>query len=86
MWLFKSNISQGVKDLAQSIIDNPHDWRQGDYYFSHLTHKDLRIWTASGWSFLKLIGNDSFTREEKKYLNKAIQQSIANRLRTQPKI
>ena len=82
MWPFKREISQGVKDLAQSMINNPHDWVQGDYFFSHKIHKDLRIWTASGWSFLKLIGNDSFTRAEKKYLNKAVQQSIANRLRT----
>lgn len=78
-------ISEGVKDLAKQMIENPNDWHQTTYHFENRTHPDIRIWTANGWSFIELSGNACFNFIEKIYLNKAIKQSIANKLLITPK-
>jgi len=77
-WSFR--ISEGVKILARQIVENPHDWRQGLYYFSNVTNPDINIWTANGVNYIRLDGNDAFTRAEQRYLLNAIKKSIANRL------
>ncbi len=80
MWPFKKVISQGVKDIAKNMIEHPEDWVQGMNYFSNKNHRDISIWTANGWYFIKFEGNTGLNTEEKIYLNNAIKQSIANKL------
>ena len=70
-------VSEGVRLLAQQMIEHPEDWEQGSYYFSNVKSKDISIWTANGAMFIRLNGNDGFTYAEKRYLNDAIKQSIA---------
>lgn len=74
-------ISEGVKILAKQMIEHPEDWRQGMYHFSNKTHNDISIWTANGWPFLKLNGNEAFNVFEKLYLNAVIKKSIALKVR-----
>jgi hypothetical protein len=73
-------ISEGCKDIAKQMIDNPHDWVQTQYEYVNVTSKDIRIWTANGMTSIELNGNDAFNIREKAYLNSAIKKSIANRL------
>lgn len=73
-------VSEGVKLMAQQMVENPHDWRQGAYHFQNMTNKDLNIWTANGVSFIRMEGGDVFTYAEKRYLMNAIKKSIAMRL------
>lgn len=80
MWFFKSNISETVEYLAKSISENPDDWVIGDYYISHKTNKDIKLWIANGWKFIMLNRNDMFTRAEKKHLNEAIKKCISKKL------
>ena len=75
-------VSEGVKLIAQQMVENPHDWRQGAYQFQNVTNKDLNIWTANGVSFIRMEGGDVFTYAEKRYLVNAIKKSIAMRLMT----
>lgn len=84
--MFGLFVSEGVKDLCQSMIYNPHDWVQGNYYFSHKEHRDLNIWTANGVFFINLNGNAGFNIYEKRAINRAIHKSIANRLSSPPPI
>lgn len=73
-------ISQGVKDIARHMIENPLDWVQTDHRYVHRLHTDIAIWTANGTFGMRLHGNDGLSWAEKKFLNDAIKQSIANRL------
>lgn len=75
-------ISEGVKLIAQQMIENTHDWQQGAYHFQNVTNKDLNIWTANGENFIRMEGGDIFASAEKRYLIDAIKKSIANRLIT----
>ena len=76
----KMVISEGVKEIGQQMIDNPHGWVQGDYEFTNKKHTDIRLWTSNGFFYLKLNGNDSLGIFEKIYLNRCIKKSIANKL------
>jgi len=81
MKLFKKQeISQGIKDLARQMKENPVDWVQEEYYFRNQTHTDIAIWTCNGYSSLHFNGNEGLNTAEKIYLNIAIKQSIANKL------
>lgn len=73
-------ISSGVRDLARQMVENPHDWEQGDYYFENKTCRDIRLRTSNGSFGMQLDGNHGFTYAEKQYLNNVIKQSIANKL------
>ena len=73
-------ISEGVKEIAKQMIENPHDWIQTEYEYVNVSNHDIRIWTSNGTPFIKLNGNDAFNIREKAYLNKAIKKSIANKL------
>lgn len=73
-------ISQGIKDIAKQMIDNPHDWEQTDYHYRNKTHRDIAIWTSNGHFALKIEGFDGLSWAEKHYLADAIKQSIANKL------
>ena len=77
-------ISEGVREIAQQMIDNPHDWRQEDYHFRNISHPDIAIWTANGAFGIELNGFDGLSLVEKHYLNRAIKKSIANKLNTKP--
>jgi hypothetical protein len=70
-------ISEGVKLLAKSIVENPQNWQQRAYHFSCVSSPDVNIWTANGVFFIRLEGNDSFNIAEKRHINKAIQKCIA---------
>ena len=73
-------ISEGIKEIARKMVENPNDWRQGDFEFFSLSNPDIRIWTANGHFALHLQGNSSLTWAEKHYLIKAIKKSIGKRL------
>lgn len=73
-------ISQGIKDLAKQMIENPEDWIQDDHYFINKRYCDISIWTANGASSLSFKGNEGLNWAEKIYLNNAIKQSIANKV------
>ena len=75
-------VSKGVREIAASMIENPHDWVQGMYEFTNTKHRDLAIWTCNGASFVKIGGNDCLSLAEKFYLSRAIKKSIAKRLTT----
>ena len=79
---WNASVSEAVKLIAQQMVENPHDWRQGAYHFQNVTNKDLNIWTANGVSFIRMEGGDVFTYAEKRYLVNAIKKSIAIRLMT----
>ena len=78
--MFFNQVSEGVKLLAKQMIDNPNDWVQGAYHFQNVTHRDIAIWTANGVNFIKIEGNDAFTRAEKRHLLDAINKSVALKL------
>lgn len=80
MIFMKPKISEGVELLAKHMLENPRDWKQGDYEFYSISKPDLRIWTANGCTFLALNGNKCFTRAEQEYVLNAIKKSIAFRL------
>ena len=75
-------ISEGVEGIARQMIDNPHDWYQGQYEYSNKTHIDISIWNSSGASNLRISGFDGLTWAEKHYLSNAIKKSIAQKLTT----
>ena len=75
-------VSKGVKELAASMVENPHDWVQGQYEFVNTKHQDVRLWTCNGALFLKIGGNDCLSLAEKFYLAKAIKRSTAQKLLT----
>jgi hypothetical protein len=79
-------VSEGIRNIGESMIDNPHDWRQGNYSFSHVKRPELDIWTANGALFINIGGNSCLGLFEKFYLSKCIKKSLANSLRTMPKI
>jgi len=73
-------ISEGVKEIAKQMIENPHDWVQEQYYYRNITNSDIGIWTENGAFGLKFRGNDGLSWAERHYLNKAIKKSMANKL------
>ncbi len=78
--MFWHKISKGARELGEYMISNPEDWTQTDYYFQCLSSKDIRLWTVSGASYIKLNGNEAFNHTEKLYLNDCIKKSIVNKL------
>lgn len=78
MQLFK--ISDGVREIAKQMVDNPMDWQQGEYYFQNLKNPDIAFWTANGITFLHLRGNSTMSWVERIYLSRAIKKSLANKL------
>ena len=75
-------VSKGVKELAASMVRNPHDWVQGQYEFICTKHQDIRIWTCNGVAFMRIGGNTSLSLAEKFYLAKAIKRATAQKLTT----
>lgn len=75
-------VSKGIRELADAMVANPHDWIQGPYEFVNRKHQDLSIWTANGVWFLKIGGNDGLSLAEKFYLSAAIKLATARRLTT----
>lgn len=73
-------ISQGIKDIAKQMIENPNDWVQGEYEFINRKNLDIKVWTSNGVLFINFRGNSGLNIFEKIYLNRAIKQSIANKL------
>lgn len=82
MFFCKPRISEGVQMLVQSMVDNPEDWRQGPYHFVNVKHQDIRIWTANGYGWIKLEGNECLTHAEKRHIANGIKKSIALRLQS----
>lgn len=80
MFKMPLRVSEGVKDIAQHMIDYPRDWAQGEYWFGNLSIKNIKLSTAKGTSNIELYGNATLNTREKEYLADAIKQSIANRL------
>ena len=80
----KPKISEGVKQISEQMINNPHDWVQDIYHFRNRTNPDIEIWTANGAGHINFNGNSGLNWAEKRYLNEAIKKSIANKLTTQP--
>jgi hypothetical protein len=78
-------VSQGIKELCKSMIDNPHDWVQTGYKFVNIKHSDISIWTANGLSFIQINGNDGLSFCEKICVLRAIKLTIARRLNDPPK-
>lgn len=75
-------ISEGVKEIAKQMIENPHDWVQGNYYYQNKSNLDIAIWTTNGVFFLNIRGFDGLSLAEKYYLSNAIKKSIARKLTT----
>lgn len=75
-WMF-CGVSEGVRLLAQQMIEHPEEWEQGIYYFSHVKHKDIKLWTVNGTNLMTLNGNDGLTYVEKLHLNNAVKKAIA---------
>ena len=75
-------VSEGVKELATSMVENPHDWVQGQYEYVNTKHQDIRVWTSNGASFIKIGGNDCLSLAEKFYLARAIKRATAKKLTT----
>ena len=75
-------VSKGVRELAASMVENPHDWVQGQYEFVNTKHHDIRLWTCNGASFLRIGGNACLSLAEKFYLAKAIKRAMAQKLLT----
>ena len=73
-------VSKGVKELAASMVRNPHDWVQGQYEFICTKHQDIRIWTCNGTAFLKIGGNACLSLAEKFYLARVIKLAVAKKL------
>lgn len=73
-------VSEGIKELCNYMVANPHDWVQTDYEFANKTHRDIRIWTASGLCFIKLNGNDGLSLAEKALVLRSIKLAIARRI------
>ena len=74
------NISEGVRLLAQQMIDNPEEWVQGMYEFINTKNPDIRIWTPNGVAYIKFNGNTCLTYAEQKHIAAAIKKSIALKL------
>jgi hypothetical protein len=72
-------VSEGVKMLAQHMVDHPEDWIQGQYHYSNTKSRDINIWTANGDSHIAFEGNKCLNKAEQKYLANAIKKSIAKR-------
>lgn len=77
---FVPSISDGVRKIGQQMIDNPLEWQQTEFYFVNLKNPDIRIWSCSGISYIKINGFEGLSYTEKVYLNKCIKMSIANKL------
>ena len=77
---FFPKISEGCQQLIDRLVDHPEEWTQGMYEYVNKENPDIRIWTANGFPFIKLQGNDCFNLREKMAVNAAIKKSIANRL------
>ena len=75
-------VSKGVREMADSMVKNPHDWVQGQYEFVNTKHPDICIWTCNGVFFLKIGGNECLSLAEKFYLVNAIKRSMAQKLMT----
>lgn len=75
-------VSKGIKELAKSMIENPHDWVQGTYEFMSTKHPDICIWTRNGVLNLTIGGNKCLSIAEKFYLAKAIKLTTAKKLTT----
>ena len=73
-------VSDGIYDLGQLMMSKPHDWIQSEFRFSN-TEKGIRIWTANSVSGIKIVGLPSLGYYERRYINKCIQQTIANKLK-----
>ncbi len=78
---WKPKISEGVQLLVQQMIEHPEDWKQGQYHFSNIKHRDINIWTANGDNCIAFGGNECLTSAEKRYIANGIKKSIALRLR-----
>lgn len=74
------HISEGIRLLAQQMIDNPEEWVQGMYEFTNTKNPDVRIWTPNGVSYIKLNGNTCLTYAEQKHIASAIKKSLALKL------
>lgn len=79
-----TKVSEGAREIARQMIENPHDWVQDQYYYRNKTNQDIQIWTANGAFGLQFYGNNGLTWAEKRYLNNAIKKSIANKLLSNP--
>ena len=75
-------VSKGIREFAEAMIANPHDWVQTDYYFVNKKHRDLQIWTANGVWFISINGNCGLSLAEKFYLLSAIKLTSARKLAT----
>lgn len=72
-------VCEGIKMLAQQMVDHPEDWVQGPYHYSNTKSRDINIWTANGDNCIAFEGNKCLNRAEQKYLANAIKKSIAKR-------
>lgn len=72
-------ISQGIKDLGQMMMVTPHEWSQSEYYFTN-KKRGISVWTANECYGLKINGLPHLNWFERRYINKCIQQTIANKL------
>lgn len=75
-------ITMQPRELAASMVENPHDWVQGQYEFVNTKHNDIRLWTCNGAYLLKIGGNDCLSLAEKFYLARAIKRATAQKLLT----
>jgi hypothetical protein len=74
-------ISEGVRMIVQQMLDHPEDWRQGQYHFGNIKHRDINIWTANGDDHIAFEGNECLSWAEKRHIANGIKKSIALRLR-----
>lgn len=75
---FNKQPSDEIKQIGMDMINNPDNWKNGCYEFFK---KDGRIyfWIANGISHLTM-NNIKIPMVDRKYINKCMKKSIANRL------
>ena len=77
-------ISNGIKEFCEQMIKQPNDWVQGEYTFTNKKHLDIAIWTCSGVRYIKIGRDKTLNFFEKRLIAKAIKQTKANQLKTNP--
>ena len=77
-------ISNGIKEFCEQMVNNPNDWVQGEYEFTNKKHPDIAIWTCNGVCYIKIGRDETLNFFEKRIIAKAIKQTKANQLKTNP--
>ena len=73
-------VSEGIREFCTAMIENPHDWVQGEYSFTNIKHRDMAVWTCNGLPYISIGGNKGLTLAEKAHVLKSVKLTTARRL------